>query len=80
MLDTKPLSAEDIAICRKHKRSADRRWLATLDQRDRELAKARAALELASNDERLQSSGQDDYVLCQVRAALAPVVPNQSAP
>ncbi len=43
---------------------------------ERQLTKARAGLELAGNDERLRSSGQDDYVLQQIRAALQPTTPD----
>jgi len=46
------------------------RLRAALTHERARLKKAIDALQLASNDERLQASGQDDYVLCQVRTAL----------
>jgi hypothetical protein len=40
-------------------------------RKDNVLSACREALTLCSNDERLQSSGQKDYVLCMVRTTIA---------
>lgn len=60
----------DLVLCTECDAKFTKNFTTKITRLKHELTKARRALQLASNDTRLQSSGQDDYVLCQVRSVL----------